>query len=264
MAQLNIDGINLAFDDTGSGRPVILLHGYPFNRTLWDGQVSALQDSFRVITPDLRGFGESETSDQPATMARMAEDLARLMDALDIPSAIIGGLSMGGYVVLSFYKQFPKRVDALILADTRPQADTEEGKQLRVKQREQILREGMAETTHSMLPKLLTSESIGTRADLVKRIQDMMLGTTPAGAAAALMGMATREDQTDLLRQISVPTLIVVGREDPITPLQDSQSMHKRIAGSQLVILEDASHVSNLEQAKSFNAVLKSFLDELM
>src|SRR6476660_1531572 len=146
MAQLNIDGINLAFDDTGSGRPVILLHGYPFNRTLWDSQVVTLKDRFRVITPDLRGFGESEASDEPATMARMAQDVGHLMDALQIPSATVGGLSMGGYVVLSFYKQFPDRVDALILADTRPQADSEEGKQLRIKQRDQILRDGMAET----------------------------------------------------------------------------------------------------------------------
>src|ERR1051325_7215855 len=108
MAQVNIDNMNLAFDDTGSGRPVILLHGYPFNRTLWGGQVAALKNNFRVITPDLRGFGESDAA-EPATMARMAQDVAALMDALDIPRAIIGGLSMGGYVVLSFYKQFPNR-----------------------------------------------------------------------------------------------------------------------------------------------------------
>jgi pimeloyl-ACP methyl ester carboxylesterase len=263
MAQLNIDGIHLAFDDTGSGRPVILLHGYPFNRTLWDSQVGTLKDRFRVITPDLRGLGESETSDEPATMARMAQDVAHLMDALQIPSAIVGGLSMGGYVVLSFYKQFPHRVDALILADTRPQADSEEGKQLRIKQRDQILRDGMAETAHLMLPKLLTPESISTRRDLVKRIQDMILGTKPAGAAGALMGMATREDQTELLRQVRVPTLIVVGREDPITPVHDSELMREHIDGSQLIVIEDAAHVSNLEQPQSFNSLLRSFLGKL-
>ena len=263
MSQVNVDGINLAFDDSGSGRPVILLHGYPFNRTLWDGQVSSLKDTFRVITPDLRGFGESETSAEPVTMARMAQDVAGLMDALDIPSAIIGGLSMGGYVVLSYYKQFPNRVAALLLADTRPQADTDEGKQQRAKQREQILREGMSLTADSMLPKLLTPETISTRPDVVNSIRNMIMNTKPDGAAAALMGMATREDQSDLLRQISVPTLIVVGREDPITPVQDSQLMHELIPGSRLIILEDAAHVSNVEQARSFNGVLKSFLGKL-
>ena len=263
MPKVSINNINLAFDDTGSGRPVILLHGYPFNRTLWNAQVVALKDNYRVITPDLRGFGESETSDEPATMARMAEDIARLMDVLDLPSAIIGGLSMGGYVVLSFYKQFPKRVDALVLADTRPQADTEEGKQNRVKQREQILREGMSATAGSMLPKLLTPETISTRPGVVDRIHTMIMNTKPAGAAAALLGMATREDQTDLLRQIRVPTLILVGREDPITPVQDSQLMHELIDGSRLIILEDAAHVANLEQPDSFNGLLRSFLAKL-
>jgi pimeloyl-ACP methyl ester carboxylesterase len=238
---------------------VILLHGYPFNRTLWDGQVAAFKNSFRVITPDLRGFGESDAA-EPATMARMAQDVAALMDALDIPTAIIGGLSMGGYVLLSFYKQFPNRVDALILADTRPQADTEEGKQNRVKQREQILREGMSLTADLMLPKLLTPETVSTRPDIVNHVRNMVINTKPAGAAAALMGMASREDQTDLLQQISAATLIVVGREDPITPVQDSQLMHERVQGSRLIILEDAAHVANLEQAESFNGVLKSFL----
>jgi pimeloyl-ACP methyl ester carboxylesterase len=263
MAQINIDGTKLAFDDAGSGRAVVLVHGYPFNRTLWDDQVAALKDHFRVITPDLRGFGESDASDEPATMARMAQDIARLLDALDIPSAVIGGLSMGGYVVLSFYKQFANRVDALVLADTRPQADTEEGKQLRARQRDQILRDGMAETAHAMLTKLLTPESISTRPDLVNRIQKMILGTKPAGAGAALMGMATREDQTELLREVRVPTLIMVGREDPITPVQDSELMRDLINGSQLVILEDAAHVANLEQSRSFNALLRSFLGRL-
>jgi pimeloyl-ACP methyl ester carboxylesterase len=263
MAQLNIGGTNLAFDDNGSGRPLILLHGYPFNRTLWDGQVAALKNNYRVITPDLRGFGESEGSAEAATMALMAQDVAGLMDALDIPRAIVGGLSMGGYVVLAFYKQFSNRVDALVLADTRPQADTEEGKQNRFKQREQILREGMGLTADTMLPKLLTPETISTRPNVVNHIRNMIMTTQPAGAVAALMGMASREDQTDLLPQISVPTLIVVGREDPITPVADSELMHEHIAGSQLVILEDAAHVSNLEQPESFNSLLKSFLGRL-
>ena len=262
MSYASVNNFNLAFDDNGSGLPVILLHGYPFNRTLWDSQVAALRDNFRVITPDLRGFGETETSED-ATMGRMAQDIAQLMDTLHVPSAILGGLSMGGYVVLSFYKQFPDRVQALVLADTRPQADTEEGKQTRIKQREQILREGMAATADSMLPKLLTPKTVSKRPEVVKRIRDMILGTKPVGAAAALMGMASRENQTELMPKIAVPTLIVVGREDPITPVQDSEFMHERISGSELVILENASHVSNQEQPELFNASLISFLGKL-
>ena len=167
---------------------------------------------------------------------------------------------MGGYVVFAFYKQFATRVRGLVLADTRAQADTEEAKQVRTQQAQQILASGMAGVTDAMLPKLLTPETVSKRPEVVKRIRDMMLKTKPAGAAAALRGMAAREDQTALLPQISVPTLILVGREDPITPLPDSEKMHDTIAGSRLVVIENASHVSNIEQSAVFNAEVSSFL----
>jgi 3-oxoadipate enol-lactonase len=260
MAYVQIDDVRLAYDDVGSGPELLLVHGYPFNRSLWVEQRDALSKAFRVITPDLRGFGESDISGGESTMNRMAQDVVRLMDALEISSAIVGGLSMGGYVVLAFYKQFASRVRGLVLADTRAQADTEEAKQVRTQQAEQILTSGMASITDATLPKLLTPETVSKRPEVVKRIRDMMLKTKPAGAAAALMGMAAREDQTALLPRISVPTLILVGRDDPITPLQDSEKMHDTIAGSRLVVIENASHVSNIEQSAVFNAALSSFL----
>jgi len=260
MAYVQIDDVRLAYDDVGSGPGLLLIHGYPFNRSLWVEQLDVLSKTFRVITPDLRGFGESDISGGEATMNRMAQDVVRLMDALEISSAIVGGLSMGGYVVLAFYKQFASRVRGLVLADTRAQADTEEAKQVRAQQAEQIMASGMASITDAMLPKLLTPETVSKRPEVVKRIRDMMLKTKPAGAAAALMGMAAREDQTALLHRISVPTLILVGRDDPITPLQDSEKMHDKIAGSRLVVIENASHVSNVEQSAVFNAALSSFL----
>jgi len=260
MAHVQIDDVRLAYDDVGSGPDLLLLHGYPFNRSLWVEQLDSLSKTFRVITPDLRGFGESDISVGASTMNRMAQDVVRLMDALEISSAIVGGLSMGGYVVLAFYKQFASRVRGLVLADTRAQADTEEAKQVRKQQAEQILASGMAGITDAMLSKLLTPETVSKRPEVVKRIRDMMLKTKPAGAAAALMGMAAREDQTELLPRISVPTLILVGRDDPITPLQDSEKMHDTIAGSRLVVIENASHVSNIEQSAVFNAALSSFL----
>lgn len=260
MAYVQIDDVRLAYDDVGSGPELLLVHGYPFNRSLWVEQVDALSKTFRLITPDLRGFGGSTISEGVSTMNRMAQDVARLMDALEISNAVVGGLSMGGYVVLGFYKQFASRVRGLVLADTRAQADTEEAKQVRTQQAEQILASGMAGITDAMLPKLLTPETVSKRPEVVKRIRDMMLKTKPAGAAAALRGMAAREDQTALLPQISVPTLILVGREDPITPLHDSEKMHDTIAGSRLVVIENASHVSNIEQSAVFNAALSSFI----
>src|SRR4029453_12469860 len=262
MAQVQIDNINLAYTDTGAGRPVVLIHGYPFNRSLWNEQVEALSNSYRVIVPDLRGLGETDASTGTAPINRMAQDGAQLLDHLQISQAVIGGLSMGGYVALAFYKQFPSRVRALVLADTRAQADTEEAKQTRAQQAEKALSEGMAGIADAMLPKLLTPETVSKRPEVVKRVRDMMLKTKPEGAAAALLGMAERGDQTELLARVNSPTLILVGAEDAITPVADSEKMRDGIAGSRLVVLENAGHVSNLERTEQFNDALLSFLKE--
>ena len=260
MTVIRIDEIQMAYTDTGMGQPVVLIHGYPFNRSLWNEQVEALSSSYRVVVPDLRGFGESDSSAGPASMNRMAQDVAGLLDHLEISRAAIGGLSMGGYVALAFCKQFPSRVRALVLADTRAQADTEEAKQTRAQQAEKALAEGMAGIADAMLPKLLTPETVSKRPEVVKRVRDMMLKTKSEGAAAALLGMAERDDQTSLLSKIAAPTLILVGAEDAITPVADSEKMHNAIAGSRLVVLENAGHVSNLERTEEFNKHLIDFL----
>jgi 3-oxoadipate enol-lactonase len=262
MTLARINDIQMAYTDAGIGRPVVLIHGYPFNRTLWNEQVAALSNSYRVIAPDLRGFGESDASEGTVTMNQMAQDVALLLDHLGIARATIAGLSMGGYVALAFYKQLPSRVRALVLADTRAQADSEEAKQTRAQQAEKALTEGMAGIADAMLPKLLTPETVSKRPEVVKRVRDMMLKTKPEGAAAALRGMAERDDQTDLLQKISVPALILVGAEDAITPVADSEKMHHAIADSRLMVLQNAGHVSNLERTEQFNQALLDFLKE--
>lgn len=263
MPLIQIDDVQLWYDSAGSGSPIIFVHGYPFNRSLWSDQVAALTDRYQVITVDLRGFGDSSSSESPATMSRMAQDIAKLMDKLGISEATLAGLSMGGYVLLAFYKQFASRVNALVLADTRASADTDEGRKVRAQQAETILAEGIAGTADAMLQKLLTPETVAKRADIVKRVRDMMLKTKPEGAAAALMGMASREDQTGMLPQIKCPTLILVGRTDPITPVADSDLMHQKINNSKLIVIENAAHVSNIEQVEIFNSELEKFLAEL-
>lgn len=263
MTTTRIDDIQLAYTDVGAGPTVVLLHGYPFNRSLWTEQAEVLRDRYRVVIPDLRGFGESDSATSPATMNHMAEDVADLMDHLEIEQAVIGGLSMGGYVALAFARQIPARVRALVLADTRAQADTEEGKQTRAQQAEKALSEGMAGIADAMLPKLLTPDTVSKRPEVVKRIRDMMLKTKPEGAAAALMGMAQRDDQTEFISSIEVPTLIAVGREDALTPVADSEAMHAKIADSRLVVIENAGHVANLEQTEQFNDALRAFLNSI-
>jgi pimeloyl-ACP methyl ester carboxylesterase len=256
--------IDLAYDDKGSGAPIVLLHGFPFNRSIWDEQVAVLTDRYRVITPDLRGFGKTPLpADGASEMTDMARDVAALLDQLEIRRVIMGGLSMGGYVAFAFYRLFPLRTRGLILADTRPQADTEEGRAVRFQQVERVKKEGMAGISEGFLEKLFSAKTVQHRPELVSRIREMILSTSPEGVAAALMGMAARLNYSYLLPQILCPALIVVGSEDKIVSISDAELMHREIRGSQLTVIEDAGHVSNLETPEEFNTALLEFLRTL-
>jgi pimeloyl-ACP methyl ester carboxylesterase len=263
MAKARVLGTEIAYDDEGKGAAVVLLHGYPFNRSMWREQSEALTRKYRVITPDLRGLGETPPANEPATMAEMARDVAALLDELKIGRVALGGLSMGGYVALAFYRRFPLRVRALILADTRPQADTAEAQGNREEQAQKILQEGMQSIADDFLKKVLTPATLSEKPETVARVREMILKTDPQGAANALRGMAARSDQTSFLEQVLAPTLILVGSEDQITPPADAQLMQREIRGSRLEVIEDASHLSNLERPAEFNLALGSFLDAL-
>ena len=258
-----VRGIEMTYDDVGSGPSVVLLHGYPFNRSMWADQIAEMKQHHRVIVPDLRGHGDTAVTQTPATMQSMATDVAALLESLNISRATIGGLSMGGYVALAFYRLFPLRVRSLVLADTRAQADTDEGKQNREQQAEKALREGMEGVADGLLPKLLAPETVTKHPEIVKRLRGMMADTSPEGAAAALRGMAERPDQTSFLSRIIAPTLILVGSEDAITPVADSELMHREIGGSRLKVIEGAGHVSNLERPEEFNKALVKFLNDV-
>ncbi|QBD80420.1 alpha/beta fold hydrolase [Ktedonosporobacter rubrisoli] len=260
MSVQSVGGISIAYDEYGSGIPFVLLHGHPFNHTMWQDQREALQAICRVITPDLRGYGETTVVPGKTTMAEFARDLAALLDALAIERIILGGLSMGGQIVFEFYRQFPERVRALLLADTQPQVDTEEVRAARYTTAERILAEGMQDFATELLPRLLARETMASQPKVVERVRQMIVNTPPAGAAAALRGRAERQDYTPVLGEIAVPTLIVVGSEDEFTPVQDAQLMHQGIAGSQLAILEGVGHMPNMERPFEFNAVLRKFL----
>jgi len=263
MPKATIQDIQMAYTDEGSGPAVVFVHGYPFNRTLWTEQVSALAASHRVVVPDLRGFGETDVGSSASTMSQLARDVKLLMDHLRIEKAFIGGLSMGGYVTLAFYKEFRERVSGLLLANTRAEQDSESAKASRQEQAEKALTEGMAGIADSMLPKLLTPETVSKKPELVKRIRDMMLKTDPKGAAAALLGMAGRDDSTTELPKISVPVLIIAGQDDALIPMQHSERMHQAIPGSRLAVIDHAAHVVNMEQADAFNHELLQFVTQL-
>jgi len=258
-----VRGIEMIYDDTGGdGAALVLLHGFPFDRSMWRGQVEAFGGEFRVVAPDLLGSVETPHGED-VTMEAWAEDVAALLDELKLGRVVLGGLSMGGYVAFEFFRKFPERVRALVLADTRPQADTEEGRRTREENARRVLKEGMGPLVESMLPKLLAAGTRERGGEVLERVRAMMLGTSPEGAAAALRAMAVRRDQTDLLPSINVPTLIIVGSEDAITPPADAEALGAKIGDSRLVVVEGAGHLSNVEQPEEFNRALVEFLRAL-
>ncbi|HEX8632656.1 MAG TPA: alpha/beta fold hydrolase [Pyrinomonadaceae bacterium] len=263
MSVARVRGIELGYEVSGAGSPVALLHGFPFNRTLWREQADALGERYRIITVDLRGHGETDATRHPATMEEMAADVAALLDELGIARATLGGLSMGGYVALAFASLFPERLRALLLADTRPQADTGEARLAREATATRALDEGMHTIADAMLPKLFAPSTQVEHPEIVERVREMILNTDPQGAASALRGMAVRRDQTEFLRAINCPTLIIVGSLDRITPPADAELMNREIRGSRLEIIAGAGHVSNVERPAEFNRVVENFLRQL-
>jgi 3-oxoadipate enol-lactonase len=258
-----VGGIELAWEEAGRGAPVVLLHAFPLNRKMWTPQVAALSSRWRVIAPDFRGHGESGAAAEDSTMERLAEDVRGLLDHLKLERVALAGLSMGGYVAFAFLRCCPERVRALILADTRASADTEEARKGRFATADLAEREGSAAIAEMMVPKLLAPGTLERKPEVVAAVREMILEASPAGIARALRGMAARAASFDLLPQIRVPTLIVVGEQDGLTPQADSEAMAKAIPGSRLAQIPEAGHLSNLEQAAAFNSALTHFLAEL-
>ncbi len=264
--RIQINGIHLGYEEWGSGEPLVLLHAFLCNRSLWGHQISALTQSrqMRVITPDFRGFGESDVPEGIYPMETLADDIAGLLDALQIERCALGGLSMGGYVAFAFYRKYAARVHALILADTRPQAETPEGRTSREEAAQQTEREGSQTIIEQYLPKMLTPATLQEPTGTTARLRAMLEAAPPAGIIGALRGMAQRPDSTDLLPQITCPTLVVVGEEDALTPPADAQLMAERIPSAQLLTIPHASHLSNLEQPEAFNQALSHFLEQAL
>lgn len=258
--QTQVHGITLNYMARGQGPVVVLVHAFPLSGAMWQPQIEALASDYRVIAPDLRGFGASAVPEGPYAMETFAEDIAGLLDTLGIDQVVLGGLSMGGYVAFAFYRRFPERVRALILADTRAAADSAEAKAGREEHARLAEREGAGAIADMMLPRLL---STGAPVALRVRVRGIIEGNQPRGIAGALRGMALRPDATDLLPRISVPTLFLVGEEDMLTTPEVMQEMQAAVRGSRLARIPHAGHVANLENPEAFNTALRAFLAEL-
>ena len=268
MRVAKVNGITLSYGDTGgtaaNASVLLLVHGHPFNRTMWLPQVEAFSVAgWRVLTPDLRGYGESEMNPDKVTLDTFAQDLASLLDYLGVDVVVMGGLSMGGQIVMEFCHRYPSRVKGIILAATFPRSETEEGKHERARTADRLLREGMKDYATELLPKMLGHRALTHDQKIVDHVLDMMRQTDPRGAAAALRGRAERPSYEETLAQLRVPALIVVGEQDAYTTRRDAEGMNDLIRGSRLVWMKDVGHLPNLENSEEFNAVTTVFLQGL-
>ena len=259
-----LPGLTLAYEATGSGRPLLLLHGYPLSRAIWQPQLEGLLDAAWMVAPDLRGHGETEASEGAYSMKLLAEDAAALLEELGITQpVVVGGLSMGGYAALAFYRLLPKRVAGLILAATRAGADSPEGRAAREKAAATAREQGAGAIADAMLPKLLAPRTYAENPALVERVRTIMAGTSVAGIAGALMGMRDRPDSTALLAEIDRPVLVIHGADDQLIPPSEAEAMHLRLSRSRLELVPGAGHLLNMEQPASFNAAVRNFLQSV-
>lgn len=254
----------ISYDDAGSGPVVVLLHAFPLSRAMWAPQMEALRATHRVLAMDLRGFGGSKAFADPPSLDQVADDVAGLLDELGIKDRIVlGGLSMGGYAAFAFVRRHAARLRGLILADTRAEADDAEGKTNRDRLMAYAAQNTARDVLDQMLGKLVAAETRTRHPEVVESIRSIASSQTPAAIIGALKAMRERPDSGPTLASITVPTLVIVGEKDTLTPPAMSESLAARIAGAKLVRIEDAGHLSNLEKPERFNAAVREFLQEL-
>lgn len=263
MTHATIHGIRIAFDDIGDGRNVLLLvHGHPFNRSMWKPQMTAFA-GWRVIAPDLRGYGETTVVPGRTTLDVFAGDLAGLLDHLGIGGVVIGGLSMGGQIAMEFCRGHGERVRGLLLAATFPQADTDDAKRKRNAAADRLLREGMGPYAVEVLPKMVGPRSLTALPEVGDHVLTMMRATNPEGAAAALRGRAERPDYKATLAALAVPALVVVGSDDAFTSRADAERMRDLLKHGALAWLDGVGHMPNLENAAAFNQAAAQLLERV-
>lgn len=258
-----INGMTLAYSDNGTGLPIVFLHAFPLNRTMWAAQEEAFSPKLRVITIDLRGHGESDAPLWHYSLDQAADDVRALLDHLAIQQALFVGLSMGGYVLFAFYRKYADRMKGMILADTRARADTVEGKAGRFQMAQTAYKHGPSAIADIMIPKLLSPATIQNRPEIVRTVRSMIESNQISGIAGDLMAMAERPDSIPLLRQITWPTQIIVGELDLATPPSDATLMAEQIPGARLAVIPGAAHLVNLEQPEAFNQIVAAFASEL-
>ncbi|WP_399471573.1 alpha/beta fold hydrolase [Streptomyces venezuelae] len=255
----------IGYADQGTGLALLLVHGHPFDHTMWQPQLDHFSRTHRVIAPDLRGYGATPLGAHPHStdLGVFAEDLIALLDELGIDTCVVAGLSMGGQIAMELYRRHPERVRGLVLADTFPAAETEEGKAARNAMADRLLAGG-ARAMRGYADEVLDRMVAPYNTHAAPHVHRMMCATDPAGAAAALRGRAERPDYRQTLTTVPFPALVVVGRDDTYTPVTDAEDMHALLPVATLAIIEKAAHLPNLERPEEFNTVLENYLRSLV
>lgn len=251
-------------EERGPEPALLLVHGFPFDGRMWEPQVEALRGRFRLLVPDLGGFGRSAPPSGPPSIESQAEGIERLLTESGAPRAVLCGFSMGGYIALAFAARFPERLSGLVLADTRAGGDSEEGKAARTETARRALREGPEFLAESMPARLLSKGTFESRPGLVGRIQTLIRDQPREGLAAALLAMRDRPDRAGELPRITCPTLLICGAEDAISPPDEMHAMAGAIPGARFAEIPGAGHLSNIENPHAFNRELMAFLSRIV
>ncbi|WP_324522768.1 alpha/beta hydrolase [Flavobacterium sp.] len=258
---IEVNNIKLSYNDVGIGKiPIVFLHGFPFNKSMWDNQLKTFEETHRFISVDFRSFGQSTNDDSALSMDLLGDDLIGFLNALNLRRVIICGLSMGGFVALNAITRYPERFAALILCDTNCVADKPEQKEKRYKTIEEIEQNGTSKFAATFLDSVFADDTYSSDKELVKKINADILANSPEVITNGLKALAMRNETCSKLAEITVPTLIICGREDEVTPLEQSEFMNKHIKDSTLKVINNAGHLSNMEQPQAFNAELLEFL----
>jgi pimeloyl-ACP methyl ester carboxylesterase len=255
-----VDGTEIKYEVRGTGPVLLLLHAFPLGLFMWDPQAEALAATHRVARFDARGFGGSALGSEPLTMERIADDAAGVLDALAVEKAVVGGCSMGGYAAFAFVRRHPRRLAGLVLQDTRAGADSEEAKASRATLAARVLAEGATAAVEAFLPKLLGETAQRAQPMLVALVRERILAAPRQAIAGALHGLAAREDSRATLGAIRVPTLVLVGEEDVLTPPSEAEAMAAAIPNARLERIPHAGHLANLENPQAVNTALGRFL----
>ncbi len=261
--RVKINGLSFYAAVRGQGPALTLIHGFPLSHRIFDAQFRTLSGEYRVITPDLRGFCKTPITETDVTMDTYADDIAALLEHLEVEQTVLGGLSMGGYIAFAFWRRYPERVRALILMNTRAAPDTEEGRQNRYRTAERVQEEGLSPLIENMIPKLLSPGTLKGKPHVVRKLRSIMESASVAGVVAALKAMAGRPDSRPTLETITVPTLIISGQEDQLIPVSEAEEMFLRIPQAQLRVIERAGHLTTMERPRTVGRLMRQFVATL-